>query len=432
MDIMSDKIRHREELESDSSEELEDSSSESAELEVITNRMKSEEEVIISEHNMWLSHVPYLYDSALTHALQWISPTVQWLPDVIPTDDSDLLSQHRLILGTHMTAGDLPDLLLVASVPVPNDGTTGEQLAEGYGGQGSVRMDIKIAHEGPVRRARYMPQNPDFIATQTMDGDVLLFDVSKHPPEPPVGSRCAPNARLVGHTVGGTGLAWSRHRMGYLLSAGYDTTVRLWNVFQHRLQYEASRVFKAHVAPVQDVQWHESNARVFGSVDGAGRLMVWDIRAGSDRTPQLEVGAHNQKCNCLAFSPHSEASLATGADDNTVKLWDLRQLQRPIHALEWHRDAVFQVQWAPHNPSIIGSSGGDRRLHIWDLTIIGAEQSEMEALEGPPELLFIHGGHTGPVMDFSWNENNDWMVGSVCEGPLLQVWKISESLYDED
>ena len=47
----------------------------------------------------------------------------------------------------------------------------------------------------------------------------------------------------------------------------------------------------------------------------------------------------------------------------------------------------MQVQWSPHNETILASSGTDRRLHVWDLSKIGEEQSAEDAEDGPPELL---------------------------------------------
>lgn len=47
----------------------------------------------------------------------------------------------------------------------------------------------------------------------------------------------------------------------------------------------------------------------------------------------------------------------------------------------------IQVQWSPHNETILASSGTDRRLHVWDLSKIGEEQSAEDAEDGPPELL---------------------------------------------
>ncbi len=54
------------------------------------------------------------------------------------------------------------------------------------------------------------------------------------------------------------------------------------------------------------------------------------------------------------------------------------------------------------------------------LTLIRAQSAE-DAEDGPPELLFIHGGHTSKISDFSWNASDDWVVASVAEDNILQV-----------
>ena len=61
-----------------------------------------------------------------------------------------------------------------------------------------------------------------------------------------------------------------------------------------------------------------------------------------------------------------------------------------------------------------------------------AAQSPEDAEDGPPELLFIHGGHTAKISDFSWNANDDWVIASVAEDNILQVWQMAEHLYDDD
>lgn len=102
-------------------------------------------------------------------------------------------------------------------------------------------------------------------------------------------------------------------------------------------------------------------------------------------------------------------------------MWDLRNLKLKLHSFESHKDEIFQVQWSPHNETILASSGTDRRLHVWDLSKIGEEQSPEDAEDGPPELLFIHGGHTAKISDFSWNPNEPWVICSVSEDNIMQV-----------
>lgn len=58
-----------------------------------------------------------------------------------------------------------------------------------------------------------------------------------------------------------------------------------------------------------------------------------------------------------------------------------------LHSLEGHQDEIVQVEWSPHNETILGTSSADRRLNIWDLSRIGDEQTPEDAEDGPPELL---------------------------------------------
>jgi WD40 repeat protein len=60
------------------------------------------------------------------------------------------------------------------------------------------------------------------------------------------------------------------------------------------------------------------------------------------------------------------------------------------------------------------------------------EQTPEDAEDGPPELLFIHGGHTSKVNDFSWNGINPWTIASVSEDNVLQVWTMAEEIYADD
>lgn len=63
---------------------------------------------------------------------------------------------------------------------------------------------------------------------------------------------------------------------------------------------------------------------------------------------------------------------------------------------------------------------------------IGDEQTPEDAEDGPPELLFIHGGHTSKISDFSWNSCNDWVVASVAEDNILQIWQMAENIYHDE
>lgn len=63
---------------------------------------------------------------------------------------------------------------------------------------------------------------------------------------------------------------------------------------------------------------------------------------------------------------------------------------------------------------------------------IGEEQSSQDAEDGPPELMFIHGGHTDRVVDLSWNPCEDWVIASVADDNILQVWQMADHIYNNE
>lgn len=82
---------------------------------------------------------------------------------------------------------------------------------------------------------------------------------------------------------------------------------------------------------------------------------------------------------------------------------------------------------------MLGSCGADRRAIVWDISRIGLPQTDEEKEDGPPELLFVHGGHTSPVLDFSWNSDVDHgtVVATTSEDNIIQVWQMAESIYED-
>lgn len=236
---------------------------------------------------------------------------------------------------------------------------------------------------------------------------------------------------MLGHDEGGFGICWNSLIKGELISAGLDHKVCLWDINEAKqVDIQAKSIFQGHSEAVEDVDWHRFHANVFGSVGDDELLILWDAR--QQTTIKKVVNAHADDVNCLNFHPLDEYLLATGGSDGVVKIWDMRNMDKALHDLEGHKKGVYQLSWCPQEETVLASSSEDRRVYVWDTSRIGAEQSAEDAEDGPPELLFIHGGHTAKVFDFSWNADDAWYLASVAEDNVLQIWQMAESIYDED
>jgi len=261
-----------------------------------------------------------------------------------------------------------------------------------------------------VNRARYMPQDPDVIATQTVTGDVCIYNLEAE-------QNSTPQLVLKGPQEEGFGLAWNTQCQGRLLSCSLDATVCLWGVGDERGTMDPLAVFKHHDGPVGDVSWHSKDAHTFASVGDDKLLIVYDDRLPPVSAAVSKVVAHQDEIHCVAFHPAAEPLLATGSADHTLGLFDTRKLERPLHVMAHHSDCIYQISWNPHHKSCIASAGGDYLLMIWDLNKVGEEQAREDACDGPAELVFVHGGHTSRIQDFSWNPNQgfEWTLASVAE-----------------
>jgi hypothetical protein len=80
------------------------------------NTDELEERMVAEEYKIWKKNTPFLYDLVVTHALEWPSLTVQWLPDRAEPAGKDY-SVQKLILGTH-TSENEQNHLMIAEVQV--------------------------------------------------------------------------------------------------------------------------------------------------------------------------------------------------------------------------------------------------------------------------------------------------------------------------
>lgn len=184
------------------------------------------------------------------------------------------------------------------------------------------------------------------------------------------------------------------------------------------------RRFTHHTNIVNDVQYHPIVKHWIGTVSDDLTMQIVDLRrADSTRAAAVARDGHSEPINAIAFNPRSEFLIATASADKTIGIWDIRNLKMKIHTLEGHNDAVTSLEWHPKELSILGSGSYDRRLIFWDISLVGEEQTPEDQEDGAPELLFMHGGHTNHLADFSWNPNEDWLVCSAAEDNLLQIWQ---------
>lgn len=366
-----------------------------------------ENKTILEEYKLWKKNAPYLYDMMITHSLSWPSLSVQFFPDGIRNDKKQTTTQ-RLLISTHTSKKD-DEYLKILSLTIPDTIFSDEESYDV-----KINEDQKIRVEDDINRARLCPKAVNVIAAHSDSANIHIFDYTKQLKDQ---KEFKPQIVLKGHSKGGYGLSWNYNKKNILGTSGEDSLVCIFDI-----EKENCNKLEGHYSVAGDCCFSFFNSNQILSCGDDKNVLIWDTR--TNQYQKMEK-AHNAEIYSLDCSPLEENIFATGSKDNSVKIWDLRKPDKEVYQLLFHKAEVLQVQFSPHFPNILASSGSDRRVCVWDLNRIGQSQTEEEKSDGPPELLFLHGGHTNTVSDFAFNPLEPWEIASVAEDNVIQLWQIS-------
>ena len=107
---------------------------------------------------------------------------------------------------------------------------------------------------------------------------------------------------------------------GMLLSVSYDKTWRLWDMSRWGSSSAEILCQTGHSRAIYTGSLHPDGSLFFtGDLGGVG--MVWDLRTGKGILPLV---GHVKGILASDFSWNGY-QLATGGDDNMLRIWDLRR-----------------------------------------------------------------------------------------------------------
>ncbi|WZZ24513.1 hypothetical protein YC2023_007914 [Brassica napus] len=420
-------------------------------------KKKSHKPTVDNKYSQWKTLVPILYDSLSNQSLVWPCLSCRRIVDYTYGDHS--LSKHWLRISSVSTSrnkwtdGSVPNTLVVANCEAVKKQLNGEACSP------FVKKYKTIIHPGEVNRIRELPQNSKIVATHTDSPDVLIWDTETQPDRHAVlgAPHSRPDLILTGHQDNAEFALAMFPTEPFVLSGGKDKSVVLWSIQDHittagtdskspgsSIKQTGGRsvgprgVYHGHEDTVEDVAFCPSSAQEFCSVGDDSCLILWDARTGTGPAMKVEK-AHDADLHCVDWNPHDNNLILTGSADNTVRLFDCRNLTSngvgsPIYKFEGHNASVLSVQWSPDKSSVFGSAAEDGLLNIWDYDKVGKKSAR--APKSPPGLLFQHAGHRDNMVDFHWNVLEPWTIVSVsgnCEsnggGGTLQIWRMSELIY---
>ncbi|CAG9861106.1 unnamed protein product [Phyllotreta striolata] len=205
--------------------------------------------------------------------------------------------------------------------------------------------------------------------------------------------------KVIGHTDAVLALAWNKTFDHVIASGSVDQTIHLWDMEIKK----PSTTIKSFTDKVQCLEWHaleaqtllaggcDSSIRVFDCrtpeahqtwlLDGEAERICWNplepfsFLAGTSkgsvqcfdcRKGELwSISAHSKEVSGLCASTQCPGLLITSSTDETVKIWDYKDLANApclINEKEFNLGNVHCLDLCPDLPFVI-SAGGDKKSH---------------------------------------------------------------------
>ena len=150
------------------------------------------------------------------------------------------------------------------------------------------------------------------------------------------------------------------------------------------------------------------DSQILASGEDDKSIKLWDLK-----TQQLIANSkgHTQAITAVKFNPNGTI-LATASDDKTIKLWDIKTLTT-IQTLSGHSHAVKSLAFHPHG--LLASGSWDKTIKIWDINT-GLE-------------LHTLTGHKLQVNAVAFSPQRE-LLASASHDKTVRIWQLHNGKYN--
>jgi WD40 repeat protein len=185
-----------------------------------------------------------------------------------------------------------------------------------------------------------------------------------------------------------------------LLSISEDQKMKLWDIPSRR----CLKTLFGYSNWILSLAFSPNQTLASSSQDH--KIRLWDIETGKCN---LILKGHDNLVSAIAFAPqhNQDCMLASGSDDNTIKLWNHQG--ECLKTLRGHENWVYSVAFNPE-VEILASGSRDNMVKLWNLRT--------------GECLHTLVGHQNRVKSVTFNPVGN-VLASASDDKTIKIWDVN-------
>lgn len=197
-----------------------------------------------------------------------------------------------------------------------------------------------------------------------------------------------------------------------LATASDDKTIKLWQIET----LEEIYTLLGHSHAVKSVAF-SPDGQILASGSWDKTIKLWDVNTG---TEICTMTGHQLQVNSVAFSPQGQL-LASASYDRTIRLWQIPALEsshkefqnRPCYSLlgtlSDHAWAVLTVAFSPDG-KILATGSDDNTIKLWEVNT--------------GQLICTLVGHSWSVVAVAFTADGETLLSASCD-KTVKLWRVS-------
>jgi WD repeat-containing protein 68 len=265
-------------------------------------------------------------------------------------------------------------------------------------------------HTAPLTSLDWNTVNPSLIITSSIDTTCTIWDIPS----------LTAKTQLIAHDKEVYDVRFCAQSVDVFVSCGQDGSVRMFDL---RSLEHSTIIYEPTGKEERGISIPENTAILL-----VHSLTIQSDSNGGRMSPTLaqQTLTHPPPLLRLATSPHDHHLLATFAQDsNVIRILDVRQPGQALLELRGHGGALNCVEWSPLRRGTLASGADDCQVLIWDL--INNNQAPNGAPAGDNVRSPVASwqceyevGNLGWVPHLASNDYGEWLGVSAGRG----VWGV--------